>query len=372
MTHALLAELAGPADDEAIRGLLADSPIPGRVELVTDRAPDYFLSCGVMGRDYLVGIVREATSGGIVGLGYRGLQERFVNGAVESIGYLSDVVVARPYQRSWVYPRLLRLLHELHGDGRARGYVFVVAGQHDVLLDNLLPTVSRSFLPRVTELTGLWTLALVARRRQAGPSPDDTARRGSSAELGEIVDFLQREGRRRQLFPSYSEADFAPGAPLTLGFRAEDFFLAYRAGRLVGVLGLWDRSGFKRTVVRGYGRGLGWLRPGYDLGARLLGARPLPAPGEPVGCVYAAFTCVADDDPGVYSGLLGAARAEAARRGHAYLMVGLTDGDPLLPVARRFAHLPYRSRVYTVSYPGEPDLHERLDGRAAYLELAAT
>lgn len=99
--------------------------------------------------------------------------------------------------------------------------------------------------------------------------------------------------------------------------------------------------------------------------------KPLPSPDEAVPCAYASFTCVADDDQGVFRTLLEHALQQAKGRGIGYLMVGLTGSDPLLRTARRFIHIPYRSQVYTASFRGVPGLHERLDGRVPYLELAA-
>jgi hypothetical protein len=81
--------------------------------------------------------------------------------------------------------------------------------------------------------------------------------------------------------------------------------------------------------------------------------------------------CVESDDPDVFRALLAHTRALASARGYSHLMIGLTAPDPLLPTARRFLHIPYQSRLFTVQFPDELSLHERLDGRPPYLELAA-
>jgi hypothetical protein len=364
-------DLAQSSDDEAIQHLLEINHVPGRVELSSGRASSYFLGLGTMGRFYQVPVVRQRATGQILGLGYRGIQARFVNGEAEEIGYITDLLVDPRFQGRWVYARLLKMFRELHADGRATGYVGIIAGKHERLVQNVLTTSGRIGLPEVRELVGYWTLALIVRRGQRARRGRTQVARATRADVPEVVSFLQRCGRSRQFYPIYSEQDFEPGAPLTRGFQIEDLLLARSVGRIVGTMGLWDRSGFKQTVVRAYHRPYNWARPLYDFGARLMGARPLPAPGERVRCAYASFICVEDDEPEVFGSLLEQTRGLAAERGSSHLMVGLTRHDPLLPIARGFLHVPYESRLFTVQFPNEPSLHERLDGRPPCLELAA-
>jgi hypothetical protein len=143
----------------------------------------------------------------------------------------------------------------------------------------------------------------------------------------------------------------------------------------VGVAALWDQSGTKQTVVHGYAGSLRWLRPAYNLAARLQGAAapPLPAPGAPLRSAYASFLSVAEDDPATCRLVLRHLLDMAAARGHAYLLVGLAESDPLLDVARRFPHVAYRSTLYTVCPPGPPEserFHWLPDGRPPQVEIA--
>jgi hypothetical protein len=52
-------------------------------------------------------------------------------------------------------------------------------------------------------------------------------------------------------------------------------------------------------------------------------------------------------------------------------MLGLTSRDPLLHVARRRPHVRYRSRLYGVTFPADPELAARLDARAPHVEIGA-
>ncbi|MDF1522934.1 MAG: hypothetical protein P1P87_08965, partial [Trueperaceae bacterium] len=189
----------------------------------------------------------------------------------------------------------------------------------------------------------------------------------STTALPDVVAFLRVEGARRQLFPAYALKDLTTGTALR-GLAPEDVQVAWRGERIVGTLAVWDQSAFKQDVVAGYGTPLRRWRPLVDVAARLVGARPLTPPGAAIPLAFAALVRVADDDPAVFRALL-AAGAEAARaRGKGLLMVGLADADPLLPVARRFLHVPYRSELYALAWGDDPAA--RHDGRVPQIEIA--
>ena len=134
-------------------------------------------------------------------------------------------------------------------------------------------------------------------------------------------------------------------------------------------MGMWDQSAYKQDIVHAYGPSLRRLRPAYDLAARVIGARPLPAPGEPIRSAFAAFVCVADDDPDVFRSLLRATCARARARGLALITIGLTDDDPLLAAVGRRPRITYRSDLFVLSWSrGDPGTE--LDGRFPYVEIA--
>src|SRR5439155_10858043 len=144
----------------------------------------------------------------------------------------------------------------------------VIAPAPERLTRNVLSSPARLQLPNVAELDTLWTLALLVRANKPARSATYDVTRAEPAELPSIVAFLNEHGRRRQFFQAYTEHDFLPGAPLTLGFDVRDFFLARRDGRLLGVIGVWDRSDFKHTIVQAYRAPVDRAKQVYDLSAR--------------------------------------------------------------------------------------------------------
>lgn len=367
MSNSYFFDLANPTDDPAIRRLLRENPVPGQLDLTYEREPDYFLGESILGPICQTLVARAEEDGQVVGLATRSVRPRFVNGEVENVGYIGQLRVDEAHRGRWLLPSGFRLFHQLHGDGAAVGYITTIIEGNDEA-KGLLVEKARRHYPAYRQLDRLFTLALAVRRPKRFYTSTFEVLGGDEVGSHEIVAFLREHGRQKQFFPAYSEADF--NGPATLDFNLADFAVACQGSTILGVLGLWDQSRYKQTVVRAYGENLRRARPLYNAGAKVLGARPLTEIGEPIHFAYASFACVAEDDPVVFNALLTHVYNLASERGFAFVMLGLTQSDPLLTVAKKWLNIPYTSLIYTVCWPGDEDWHSRLDGRPPYVELA--
>lgn len=360
-------ELAHPGDDAAIRRLLRQNPVPGQLALTYEREPDYWAGCAVFGHTCQTLVARSAENGEVVGLATRALRTLFVNGEAEEVGYIGGLRVDKAHRGRWLVPLGFRLFHNLHGDGKAKGYITtIIEGNSEA--EGILVEKARRHYPAYRSLDRLLTLALVIRKPKRFSPATFEILGGNEVGLHEIVAFLQREGRRKQFFPVYSEDDFC--GERTRGFDPADFVVACRGDAIVGVMGLWDQSAYKQTVVHAYGDKLQRAKALYNAGARVIGARPLTEIGQPIHFAYASFVCVADDDPVIFKALLHALYNIAAERALDFMMLGLCARDPLLPSAQKWLHLPYTSTLYSVCWQGDEAWHERLDGRVPFVEIA--
>lgn len=361
--------LATPDDDDAIQRLLRNNPVPGKVAISYERSPSYFTGCGVMGPVCQTLVVRHQPSGELVGLASRAIRPLFINGAVQQVGYLGQLRVDQRFRSRWLVSGGFQFLRQLHEDRRVNGYITtIIEGGREA--EGVLVRRARPAFPIYREIDRLHTLAILPRRHAMHRSADLSVRQAGAGDLSALVAFLQQHGAARQFFPALQEVDFQPDSPLTRDLRLEDFLLAERAGALCGVVALWDQARYKQPVVQGYSGALRWGRSLYNGYARCRGEQPLPSPGTMVSLAYAAFTCIAAADPTVYQLLLQQLSSLAAARGYGRVMVGLAERDPFLAIARRFPHLPYTSRLYTVCWKGENHFHEQFDGRINHLEIA--
>lgn len=361
--------VAEPGDDADLRRLLAETPMPGAITVTFEREPNYFLGCPTMGHRCDVLVARHLPDGELAGVMCHAVRPVFINGSEREVGTIGQVRIARRFRGRGLLHRGLPLFvdrsrPELPNFG-------VMADPNPRARSAMVEHPPAGFV--VHDVTRINTLGIVVRRPKRPDYRAATPERARASDLPEIVAFLRRHGPSRQYYPAYRESDFGPNGIMP-GLRMEDVILARREGAIVGTIAVWDQSAFKQIIVRQYDEKLDRLRPWYDRVSPLTGAAPLPGPGEEIRSAYVAAVCVAGDDTAVMRVLLREAYNEACRRGLAYLMIGLTDDDPLLDVARRYLHIPYRSWLQASAWkPDEVgcDLFPILDGRPAYVEIAA-
>lgn len=339
--------LARPGDDASLRQLLR-TPLPGSALLSFEREPDYFAGCSVLGDAVETPVIRSG--GEVIAACCRAARSLYLGGRPARIGYLGQLRVAPEQRGRMLVARGMRFLRERHRADPLDGYLATITdGNREAV--GVLVRRSRPGFPAFEPITTLHTLALPARRvRPSGQIGGAEIRPADPGDLPAVGDFLNVCGSRRQLFPVVPAGFLC--SERTRGLRPRDLLLAFDGNEIVGVLALWDQSGYKQTVVHRYPGALGRLRPLYDLSLRLRGALPLPAPGDRLRHASAAFVCLHDDRPEIFAALLAAALSEARRRGLHRLMLGLCHEDPLRTVARRFAHLNYRSTLYGISFEG--------------------
>ena len=349
--------LATDADDSGIRRLLKSNPVPGRIRIRYEREPDYFAGCATMGKTQV--LVAHA-DGNVVGVACRAIRRLYINGQPADVGYLGQLRVDPQFRGRWLVLKGFRKLHELHRQSPPRGYITTIIEGNDEA-EGVLVRLARGPMPRYRKLDRLLTLVL--------PTAKASAATARTADLPHIIDFLNREGRARNFFPVYDEQSFSDGT--TRGFDPRDFIVVRRNGEIAGVAGLWDQSAYKQSVVDAYDPLTRAARPLYNTAARLMRRATLPKPGTMLRHAYGSFFCVAGDDPGVTIELITQLLAAAKARNLDHLLLGFTESDPLLVVARVFRHVAYPAGLYTVSWDDGSDFHDQIDERPRYLELAA-
>ena len=223
----------------------------------------------------------------------------------------------------------------------------------------------RKLFPSFHQIADYCTLAIESRNAELSSAVQSA----DIGDLPEIVRFLQQESPRRQLYPVWTEERIRLLIQ-NLGLRMTDFQLSRRNGALSGVMAMWDQSTYKQNVIRSYAGWVRLTRPLFNVAAPLLRKPHLPPPSEQLRTAYAAFVCIKQDDPFVFRELLNATCMRAAECGLDYLLLGLDTRDPLLPIARRHPHIPYKSRLYLAQWPEGCDLHAQLDDRPTYVEIA--
>lgn len=340
----------------------------GKIRVSLEREPNAFLAAVVEGKPHHTVVAREPASGRIVGMGTRAVWNAFINGEPQRLGYLSQLRVDRAFRgRRRLLAAGYAALRELRSPDEAPFDVTSIIADNETARRLLGAGVPG--LPHYRELSGFVTLVLPTVRRSR-KRPPTLIEPGLSERMAEVADCLERNRRRYQAAPFFTAAELL-SPERSRGLAPQDFRLAVRNGRILGCLALWDQSGFKQAVVRGYAPRLARWRPWINRLSWALGTPRLPAPGEPLPHAYISHVAVDEDDPEIFRELVESAHAEACLRRYAYVVIGFAAGHPWLPwLERRFRSRRYESVLYAVDW-GEGDAAvEALDGRLPHIEAA--
>ncbi|MBQ6471353.1 MAG: hypothetical protein IJJ33_05175 [Victivallales bacterium] len=177
-------------------------------------------------------------------------------------------------------------------------------------------------------------------------------------ELDDIVAFIDSNSRRRQFHPVYTR-DFFLGLN---GFHIEDFTVARREGRLVGVAALWDQTGFKQLLVNRYNGKMRVMK-------KIFGGF-LPDEGEVIPNACLSFVAIQDDSADILQAILSHIYNDVRKSGLRYFMLCLHESAPLNAAVRLFPRLTYKSRLYIADYADDESVRSRIDGRIPHVEVA--
>ncbi len=362
-------DLAGPSDDAELRRLLRENPVPGSFSLALTREPSFFHAAAVEG-DVSQTVVARAPDGRLMGLGSRAVRTAFVNGHATRLGYLGQLRVDAPWRGT---RGLLRGgfagLERLHREsGEPALYVTtLIEGNAEARRALARP---RPGVPTYTEREVVATLALPLGRRRRERAIDGLQLRAATAsDLPDVAACLQRNLARLQFAPAWTADDLASPARCR-GLSPGNFVLALRGPRLVGCVALWDQRAFKQTVVCGYPRALGLVRPLLQHVGPWLGLPRLPPVGAELGHAFLSHLAVDDDDPRVAAALVRRALNQAPAE-LSYVATALSPRHPLFaPLRSTFRPLVYRSVLFTVHWPDGAGAVATLDKRVPHLEVA--
>jgi hypothetical protein len=356
--------LAQPADDPQLRIRMAQDWMDGNIAVSFRREPNYFAGCRLQGELAQVIVCREVEGGKIVGLGSRCSSLMYINGEARRAGYLADLRGDPAYRKGTLLARGYRFLRALDEADPLPVYHTVIYDTNALAIGNLLG--GRAGLPTYVPMGRILTPAIhLDLRKRAIDLPGVKLRRARADELGAIVAFLNLQLRSRQFAPVYHEHDFLPGGRCT-GLRADDFFVALKAGRIVATIAAWDQAPVRQTHVERYSPALAALRPLYNLASAISPLKPLPPAGSRIPYLYLSCIAVAHDDLALFRALLRFAYNQLRAGPWHYAIAGLHESDPLAPALADYRSIAAAGLLFRVDF-NQPFA---LSNAVPYIEMA--
>ena len=215
-----------------------------------------------------------------------------------------------------------------------------------------------SFRP-VASYTSYLLNPAIRTKEEPGPY---TFRQASPEDAVDIVAFLNREGRKKDLFPYVRSLDDY------YGLRVEDFYLLEDAQGIKACAAIWNVSPYKQFTVKKYS----WfIKPARALNPliSLLGFVKLPRENEMLDFPMLAFFLSRGDSDDGYRILFHRIKNEIGKRFPMFL-VGLPSQHVIASVLKGLPKVTFGSVIYELRFSGQKGGSPVIDPERIYTESA--
>lgn len=368
MSKRFIIEIANKNAEAALRRILRDNYMEGRIKLSFQREPDFFKGLDIEGNFVQVGLGRDLEKNKVIGFAMRTIKELYVNGEKKNIGYLSNLRLDEEYRGGTLIWRAYRFFKDLHRDGRAKIYLTSILEDNRLALEIL--TSGRGGLPPYRDYGRYISYTVGLKKRRKNNSSDIEIRKGNKDMLEDIITFLNTEGRKRQFYPVYKAEDFLNTEGILRGLNIENLFVALKGNEIVGTIGLWDQTSFKQDVIYGYSPLIKLIKPFWNIFAPLRDFPSLPPSGTALNFFFASLILVKNNYEPVFQALIEELRKEGSKRGFESMVLGLHSKDSLNSVMNQYPSFKLKSRIFLVHWKDGEQFYNSIDKRTPYLEVA--
>lgn len=357
-----------PADGERLLKLYSEKSRDGNVRINLDMSPDIFDAVSVSGYSYEIQAVEDVSTGELVATGIRSLRKCFVNGQVQTIGYLSGLRVAGKYRKSRAMFMIFKKLRELYLQGECFAYLTSVFNGNETAKKVL--TSGKAGMPSFKELGQLNTFVFKPRFLKRTTCENFRIERGTHEDIPELVQFLQKEGSRYQFFPYLEEDDFRYQQGFLKNLEINNIYIARKDGRITGCLAFIDQTSFRRWKVDGYSPMLKRTRRLVNIGAALLGLPSYPREQQCFHYHLISLVCIENNETKMFRALFNAAVCHLLKKDKALLSVSFFEGSPFIAALPELK-LSFKSTIFIGCWNETQKQVESLDNRFPHLEPAS-
>lgn len=355
------AVLATISDDQLLRQCIKNNELKGSISISFETEPSFFDALNVQGKESQVVIVKSEKE--IAGFGIRSIKPMYVNEEIIDVGYLSGLRVNPRFRNNYFLIKGYKFFKELDKDGKVPFYLTTIIDDNEVARKIL--GSGRAGLPNYIPIDIYSTFVIKPQSKKIEQKHDIV--RGNELSLEEIINFINSEGGKKQFYPYYKISDF--NSARLRGISQNDFYIATKGSKIVGVIAKWDQDQFKQTRIIRYNRKMRIAKPFINLASRFLNIPHLPDEGELLHYFHAAFPITKENNTFILSELLSTIASDEENRSYDYFTIGLTKNDPLVEAVKQFSHREYRAKMYVVSFDKTAEDIRFLKGRTPYLEL---
>jgi len=342
-------------DDEQIRSLLRNNPMPGTISLSYEKNPSFFNTLKYQGYKHHVVVAKIRQK--VIGFASCSLQKLYINGREQVVGYLSNLRVDKAFQRQGVLTNGIKFLKDL----KLADYYFTTIVDDNVKANKIFKSGKKGF-PYFNNLGRLNTYIIFLNRQKH--KTNIIVEKCRTSQYGQMIEFINRNHSKHNFSSNLSK-----GRLSDYGLKPTDFYIARKNNKIAGVVCCWDQSAFKQSVVRGYSSMMHLFRLWHNFTCKINGNAPLPKLNKHINFLYLSFLAIEKDNPVVLNTIISYLKMRLYQSKYLYLVMGLHESSKLNRVMKHHKHMNYKSMISLVSWKKQTKLLHKLRG-SIYIDIA--
>ena len=344
--------LATPSDGKEILRILESSAAKGSIELIYTRRLDAYESYMKDAKDARVFISRDGDRA--IGTCAELVREVYIDGEACRSAYICGLKKDADYEGSVGFGA--RFIKDLQQNDIDFYYCSVVAENTDA---RRMFEKSRRLLS-MKPISGYKTYIINPKVRIKALEHTFTFRRATESDTSRLLDFLNTEGKRKDMFPVVKSLDDF------YNLHIRDFYLLLDGENIIATAALWRQTEYKQYIVKRYGGAMKLARVFNPILSALRYIK-LPQENEPLDFPMLAFFLCKDDNADNYRIFLNEIKQEISKS-YGMFVIGLPDSHYARPIIDKLPSVNFKTEIYEIKFPWSEQKYKAPDPQSVYLE----
>ena len=343
---------ATPSDGKEILRILESSAAKGSIELIYTRRPDAYESYMKDAKDARVFISRDGDRA--IGTCAELIREVYIGGKACRSAYVCGLKKDAHYDGGVGFGA--RFIKDLQQSDVDFYYCSVVAENTDA---RRMFEKSRRLLS-MRSISEYKTYIINPKVRIKVLEHTFTFRRATESDTSRLLDFLNTEGKRKDMFPVVKSLDDV------YNLHIRDFYLLLNGENIIATAALWRQTEYKQYIVKRYGGAMKLARVFNPILSALRYIK-LPQENEPLDFPMLAFFLCKDDNADNYRIFLNEIKQEISKS-YGMFVIGLPDSHYARPIIDKLPSVNFKTEIYEIKFPWSEQKYKAPDPQSVYLE----
>jgi hypothetical protein len=315
----------------------------GNIQIRLDYRPDIWPAIKVHGTENDIIIVHDTERDQIAGTIICSHKKCYFHGELHDTVYISGLKVGNEYKRSFASGYLLKTFKSYCLGNEVKTCFFSAQANNKSALQFFAK--SNDLMPICTQMGVITTYVFKKRFFIDSSLSGYKVRFANQADVTDIIRFIKSEAKSRANLPNYTSEELSKGSGRLKGFKINELVVAKDKDEVVGILGIWDQTKYRRWLVHNYSLPVRILKPFINILAKLMRYPTLSPINHRFSFKILSLMIYKNNTPGLFEQMFNYIMNQETEKGANY-SITLHSASPLNSLFKKksvsFSHLLYK------------------------------